>query len=71
MSTAELNSAKVDLVRYILNETDARVIEKLMRLVYEKKEITAKPKSLASHLGKLKRGIDGLAYQKAIRNEWD
>lgn len=70
MSTAELNTAKVDLVRYILNETDARVIEELMRLVRKKDEITEKPKTLTSHLGKLKRGIDGLAYQKAIRDEW-
>jgi|GEM_PF-452112 len=71
MSTAELNNAKVDLVRYILNEADASVIKKLMHLIYEKKEVPSKAKSLSSHLGKLKRGIDGLAYQKEIRNEWD
>lgn len=69
MSTSDLNTTKVDLVRYILNEADEAVIEKLMCLVRKKEE--AKPKSLAVHLGKLKRGIDGLAYQKAIRNEWD
>jgi hypothetical protein len=28
-------------------------------------------KNLAKHFGKLKRGIDGLTYQKKIRNEWD
>jgi hypothetical protein len=28
-------------------------------------------KTLAKHFGKLKRGIDGLEYQKAARNEWD
>lgn len=36
--------------------------------------ITAKnktKKTLRTHFGKLKRGIDGLAYQKSIRNEWD
>ncbi|BAU55526.1 hypothetical protein [Mucilaginibacter gotjawali] len=27
-------------------------------------------KSLRKHFGKLKRGIDGLAYQKEVRNEW-
>jgi hypothetical protein len=27
-------------------------------------------KTLADIYGKLKRGIDGLAYQKAVRNEW-
>jgi hypothetical protein len=27
-------------------------------------------KTLAAHYGKLKRGIDGLEYQKAMRDEW-
>lgn len=71
MSTADLNTAKVDMVRYILNETDESLIEQLMRLVYARKSAAKKPKRLTAHLGKLKRGIDGLAYQKAIRNEWD
>lgn len=71
MSTAELNNAKVDLVRYILNDADASVIEKLIHLIYGKKETIAKPKPLSSHLGKLRRGIDGLDYQKTVRNEWD
>ncbi len=30
-----------------------------------------KKKTLAKHFGKLKRGIDGLEYQKTARNEWD
>jgi len=28
-------------------------------------------KSLLLHFGKLKRGLDGLKYQTAIRSEWD
>lgn len=28
-------------------------------------------KTLRAHFGKLKHGIDGLTYQKSIRNEWD
>jgi len=28
-------------------------------------------KTLASHFGKLKRGIDGLEYQKKMRDEWN
>ena len=28
-------------------------------------------KTLAPHFGKLKRGLDGLEYQKMVRNEWD
>lgn len=27
--------------------------------------------SLSKHFGTLKRGIDGLAYQKKIRSEWE
>jgi hypothetical protein len=27
-------------------------------------------KTIAKHFGKLKRGIDGVVYQKSIRNEW-
>jgi hypothetical protein len=30
-----------------------------------------KKKSLHKHFGKLKRGLDGLAYQKMVRNEWN
>jgi hypothetical protein len=53
-------------------------------MVVEVKEITKKSipdilgkikkrkkKTLAVHFGKLKRGFDGLAYQKEIRNEWN
>jgi len=71
MSVVELNTAKVDLVRNILNETDESVIKNLMRFFSENKSTIEPTKNLASHLGKLKRGIDGLAYQKEIRNEWD
>jgi len=28
-------------------------------------------KTLATHFGKLKRGLDGLEYQKMVRNEWN
>jgi len=28
-------------------------------------------KTLEAHFGKLKRGLDGLEYQKTVRNEWD
>jgi hypothetical protein len=27
-------------------------------------------KTLARHFGSLKRGLDGLTYQKSARNEW-
>ena len=28
-------------------------------------------KTLNAHFGKLKRGIDGVEYQKKMRDEWD
>ena len=31
---------------------------------------TSNNKSLRKHFGKLKRGLDGLSYQKKVRNEW-
>ncbi|MFT4203534.1 MAG: hypothetical protein QM610_06420 [Chitinophagaceae bacterium] len=71
MDTKALNTAKENLVRYILKETDENIIEALQRVVSEKKASTPKPKTLTRHLGKLKRGIDGLSYQKMVRNEWD
>ncbi|MDR2086093.1 MAG: hypothetical protein LBP72_02840 [Dysgonamonadaceae bacterium] len=53
-------------------------------MVIEIKEITVKDvdkllntinksgkKTIAKHFGKLKRGIDGMEYQKSVRNEWD
>ena len=58
--------------------------KKLKKMVLEVKEITEnsitsllvkmrkrKKKSLYAHFGKLKRGIDGLEYQKLVRNEWN
>lgn len=29
-----------------------------------------KKKSLRKHFGELKRGLDGIDYQKKVRNEW-
>ena len=34
-------------------------------------KIKKRPKqTIAKHFGKLKRGIDGMEYQKSVRNEW-
>jgi len=41
---------------------------------FEKLLAQMKPRprrTLAAHFGKLKRGLDGLEYQKQVRNEWD
>lgn len=42
--------------------------EQIRALLDRKK--TAK-KDLQKHVGTLKRGLDGLAYQKEVRHEWD
>lgn len=42
--------------------------EEIKTLLAQKKPAT---KGLKKHVGKLKRGLDGLAYQKAVRHEWD
>ena len=59
-------------------------MSKILKMVVEVKEITRdnitgllvqmkrqEKRTLTQHFGKLKRGIDGLEYQKTVRNEWD
>jgi len=46
--------------------TKEKVQEAIAQLATEK----SNKKSLRQHFGKLKRGLDGLDYQKQIRNEW-
>lgn len=51
----------------IKNNTSDKKIEEIIRKVK-----TGMPsKGLRKHFGALKRQIDGLDYQKKIRNEWD
>lgn len=45
--------------------TKEKVRKALSRIAKE-----GKKKSLRKHFGKLKRGLDGVAYQKRNRNEW-
>jgi two-component SAPR family response regulator len=45
--------------------TKDKVNEAIVRITKESKK-----KSLRKHFGKLKRGLDGSAYQKKVRNEW-
>ena len=37
----------------------------------EKKVKRGEGKSLRKHFGKLKRGLDGMTYQKNNRNDWE
>ena len=43
--------------------------KKKVKEILEKVESLKKGK-MAKHFGALKRGIDGLEYQKKVRNEW-
>jgi hypothetical protein len=43
--------------------------EKVQEAINQLSKETAK-KSLRKHFGRLKRNIDGLEYQKQVRNEW-
>jgi hypothetical protein len=43
--------------------------EKIQQAIEQLSKETGK-KSLRKHFGKLKRNLDGLEYQKQVRNEW-
>lgn len=45
--------------------TKEKVQQALTRIAKE-----GKKKSLRKHFGKLKRGLNGVDYQKKMRNEW-
>jgi hypothetical protein len=48
-------------------------VEEMLRalpFVKDVKPVESEKKTLADMFGKLNRGIDGLEYQKTIRNEW-
>ena len=57
---------------YELKESDnlADLLEEIKRKNREK-EGKKEKKTLEKHYGCLKRGLDGLEYQKACRNEWN
>ena len=49
-----------------INKSTADNFERLLAQMQNKPRRT-----LAAHFGKLKRGLDGLEYQKQVRDEWD
>jgi hypothetical protein len=52
----------------IVNNTTS---EKKIEEIIQKIKTQNPQKGLRKHFGALKREIDGLEYQKKIRNEWD
>ena len=51
---------------YVVNDFSRESLANLLKEIKRKN----KKDTLVEHFGCLKRGIDGLEYQKAIRNEW-
>jgi len=47
------------------------VTQKKVKEVLAKTASARKKKTLRQHFGKLKRGLDGLTYQKKLRDDWD
>ena len=43
-------------------------VEKAIQLIIGESK---SKKNVAKHFGKLKRNIDGISYQKSLRNEWN
>jgi len=53
-----------------MSTSTKEITEKKMKL--DKKRVTSvNKKNPAAFFGKLKDGVDGLAYQKKLRGEWD
>ena len=48
-------------------KSSAKQIESAKRKILRQKK---KKQGIARYFGALKRGIDGLVYQKTVRNEW-
>jgi len=54
------------------NGTETRVNDIMEALeVLGRKVTPGKKNDLMKHFGKLKRGIDGVQYQREARNEWN
>lgn len=51
-------------------EIPKKASKKKVKEILEKTGSLKKGK-MAKHFGALKRGIDGLAYQKQVRDEWN
>jgi hypothetical protein len=48
-------------VKKITSENISHLLSKMKK---------SRKQTIAKHFGTLKRGIDGMEYQKSIRNEW-
>ncbi len=52
-------------------EIDKPLSPEKIKDAIEKKSKEGNKKSLRKHFGQLKRGLDGMTYQKKIRNDWE
>ena len=51
-------------------EIKAPVTKEKVQQAIEQLSKESNKKTLRKHFGKLKRGLDGLDYQKTVRDEW-
>ena len=51
-----------------IKKPSRKTVKNVLSKITERKTNGFNPKK---YFGKLVRGLDGVAYQKAIRNEWD
>ncbi|MFA9392838.1 MAG: hypothetical protein ACERKD_23725 [Prolixibacteraceae bacterium] len=58
------------MVTIIKKDMNPHEVKKILEIRKQKQEKDRELK-LTKHFGSLKRGIDGLEYQKEIRNEWE
>jgi hypothetical protein len=57
------------MVIHISQPVTKEKLDKAFSMIKEKPE-KGTHKGVSKHFGALKRGLDGLAYQKEVRNEW-
>jgi hypothetical protein len=57
----------VTIIKKDMNSTEVEAILDKRKIKFNKE----KENRLKKHFGSLKRGIDGLKFQKEIRNEWE
>jgi hypothetical protein len=55
----------------VLKENEITVDNLVATLEKFREKRNGRKKNLAKHFGKLKWDIDGVEYQKTVRNEWD
>lgn len=59
------------MVVRIPKDAPASAVDEALKLIASQQKKPQKGFDASKYAGKLKRGLDGLTYQKQVRNEWD